>query len=232
MIAALTAMGANIALFALLSSNAAPAPLLARATPQAFPLEVLDMDVAVSEPEPQESLTPPPDAKIPPELPLPTLSIQAPAIPEPVRLELAPNAPSHIALNARDIMIPEAYDPRIPIARPAAPSKPVRKPAAPKPTGLTRGPIRIDPPNLSDYYPLRALRRGITGITTIKLVIDRTGRVTNITILAGTPAGVFENAARRHARASRFQPALRNGQPVRASVSYNIKWELPERIRR
>lgn len=232
LIAAVAALVTNAALFALLSSNAATAPDLAQPTPQAFPVEVLDMQVATSEQAPREPLAPLPLPEPLPELPLPTLALQAPAIPEPVRLELAPDAPSLIALNVRDITIPETYDPRPPIIRPAAPPKPVRKPAAPKPTGLTRGPIRIDPPNLSAYYPLRALRQGITGVTTIKLVIDRTGRVTNITILASTPAGVFENAARRHAQASRFHPALRNGQGVRASVRYRIKWELPARSRR
>ena len=227
--AAVATLATNAALFALLSSNAASVPDTAQPTPQAFPLEILDMQVATSEPEPRELLTPPPETEPPPELPLPTLALQAPTIPEPVQLEWATNFPNRITLNMRDIAIPEAYTPRVPIARPAAPTKPVRKPAKPKPIGLTRGPIRIDPPNLSDYYPRGALRRRITGVTTVELVIDKTGRVTNITILASTPAGVFENAARRHAQASRFQPALQNGQSVRALVRYNIKWKLPER---
>ena len=226
--AALAALTVNIALMVLLSSNAARARDVVQPVPQAFPLEVLDMNAAVSKPVVHESLEPPPATKLPQELPLPTLAVQTPSLPEPVRLELAINASTHIALNTRDIAIPAAYEPQAPLIRPAARPKPV----APKPTGDTRGPIRIDPPNLSDYYPRRALRQGVTGVTTIKLVIDKTGRVGDITILSSTPAGVFENAARRHAHASKFQPGVRNGRPVSSVVRYSIKWELPARSRR
>jgi len=230
--AAAAALATNIALLIVLSSNSAHGPDLVQPTLQAFPLQVLDMHVAVSDPVTHESLEPPRDTEPAAELPLPELAAEVPNIPEPVRLELATDAPSHIALNTRDITIPEAFDPQIPSVRPATPPKLIHMLVAPKPTGDTRRAVRIDPPNLSDYYPRLALRRGITGVTTIKLVIDKTGRVENIAILSSTPTGVFENAARRHAQASRFQPAVRNGKSVSSVVRYRIKWELPARSRR
>jgi periplasmic protein TonB len=230
--AAAAALATNTALLILLSSNSAHEPDLVQPALQAFPLQVLDMHAALSDPVTHESQEPPRDTEPPAELPLPELAAEVPDISEPVRLELATDAPSHIALDTREITIPEAFEPQIPAVRPAAPPKLVPKPVAPKPAGDTRRAVRIDPPNLSDYYPRLALRRGITGVTTIKLVIDKTGQVENIAILSSTPAGVFENAARRHAQASRFQPAVQNGKSVSSVVRYRIKWELPVRSRR
>jgi len=232
LIAAGCALVGNIALMILLSSNAHRDRAGLHRPPQAFPLEVIDVNVSENRPVLTELIEPAPKTPRPPELPLPVLSVQVPNIPQPVRLELAIEATSHIAPNTQDIVVPQAYEVPVPVAVSVPRPIPVSKPAAPKPVGASRGPLRIDPPNLSDYYPRAALRKGITGVTTVKLVIDSTGRVESITILTSTPVGVFENAARRHAQASRFQPAMRNGKPVSSVVRYNIKWRLPAGSRR
>ena len=109
--------------------------------------------------------------------------------------------------------------------RPAArPTKPAGRAVA-KP-GTSRGPLMIQPPNLSDYYPRRARLREITGKSTIRLTIDARGKVTLAEVLASTPEGVFETAARRVGRSLHFQPALRNNRPVAATVLLNLLWRL------
>ena len=90
----------------------------------------------------------------------------------------------------------------------------------------TRGPALIRPPDLSAYYPYRARVKGLTGKTRARLTIDRSGKVTKVEILSSSPSGVFEQAARRVCRSLRFQPALRDGAPIRARASMALNWRL------
>ncbi len=105
------------------------------------------------------------------------------------------------------------------------PAPPAKKPAARHPEP-GRGPVLIRPPDMESFYPLRARRRGITGETRFRITIDREGTVTDVDILQSTPAGVFDEAARRLARSLRFRPALRGGRAVRCRVTSNFVWKL------
>jgi TonB family protein len=93
-------------------------------------------------------------------------------------------------------------------------------------SGADLGPVLISPPDLSHYYPRRALRLGTTGRTTVRLAVGADGRVGKVEVLNSTPAGVFEHAARRVGRALRFRPAVRGGRKVPASVSLNLIWKV------
>ncbi len=90
------------------------------------------------------------------------------------------------------------------------------------------GPSLLRPPDLARYYPRRALMRRVTGKTAVRVTVDADGRVTAASVLGSTPAGVFETAAKRVARTFRFRPAVRDGQPVAATVSMNLVWRLED----
>jgi len=181
------------------------------------PAEIVEQAPA-AEPLPPPPLAAPPLPALPqPETPAPPLPLDAP-----LPLELAVRHSTDVPLYVAEVIQPTPAVPVAPRPRPT-----VRR-AAPRADRLaaTRGPVLIRPPSLSDYYPRRALLRGITGRTTIRLTIDEAGRVTAIEVLGGEPPGVFEHAARRVGRALHFRPALRGGRAVGATATMNLVWKV------
>lgn len=84
----------------------------------------------------------------------------------------------------------------------------------------------VRPPNLSSYYPYHARTKGITGVTQVELLVDPRGRVAKVKGVSGQPAGIFETAAARVARALEFHPALEGGRPVASEFTVTIEWKL------
>lgn len=78
---------------------------------------------------------------------------------------------------------------------------------------------RVYPPNLRDA--------GVTGHTTVQLVIDRTGAVRpgSVTV-EETTHDAFRDAAVRAAEHFRFRPAKLNGQAVSVLLSIPIEWTI------
>ena len=75
-------------------------------------------------------------------------------------------------------------------------------------------------------YPLRARQRGTEGWVSVRLLVDEEGKVTDVSIIAAQPVGVFEESVRRCVRNWRFSPGLVAGQPVKAQVETTITFEL------
>jgi len=228
--AAAAAVVLNVALVVFLSAWSRPSGPPARPATLAVPLEVVDlpaeeMEIVPSEPPAHAAPAEPP----PVERPLPTPRV--PEMPAPsVRLEV----PARAGMDA--VAIPEV-PPELPefaalpvVAPPArvGPVVPTPKPRPPRKVALSRGPMLLQPPDLSDYYPRRARMRAVTGRTTVRLTVSAEGRVTDVAILASTPEGIFEIAARRVSRTLRFRPALRDNRPVPAVVSLNLIWKLED----
>lgn len=66
-------------------------------------------------------------------------------------------------------------------------------------------------------YPVPAVRRGLEGSVVLRVLVDVDGRPLQVEIHAGSGHRMLDEAARRHVlRQWRFQPALRDGRPVRA----------------
>ncbi|GIX21657.1 MAG: hypothetical protein KatS3mg121_0440 [Gammaproteobacteria bacterium] len=63
-------------------------------------------------------------------------------------------------------------------------------------------------------YPRRALRRGIEGHVLVSFTVTKEGDVTDIKILEAEPPGYFEDAVIEAVSQYKFQPRLRNGEPV------------------
>ena len=55
-------------------------------------------------------------------------------------------------------------------------------------------------------YPMGARRRGIEGWVKVLLVVDETGHVDDIEVVAAEPPGMFEESVRRCVAGWRFQP--------------------------
>lgn len=79
---------------------------------------------------------------------------------------------------------------------------------------------RVEP-----QYPESAKQRSLTGTVRIQLYIDETGRVERVQTLQADPPGVFENSAERAFLAARFTPAMKDGRPVKARMTLEVKFE-------
>ena len=80
--------------------------------------------------------------------------------------------------------------------------------------------------DLERFYPRSARLRGISARTRMRITIDATGKVANITVLESTPTGVFEEATDRLASSLRFRPARQAGKPVATTKDLIIDWTL------
>lgn len=196
--------------------------------PPTVPVQVVDMQMeeprrTQSQQQPRPNKTP----EQPPEMPLS----------QPTMMEIPDLSQAHDQPALPEMQRPEmdyenwAQMPTYVVAE-ATSTQPVPGPPADKGSdkagraSATRGPALVRPPDLSAYYPYRARVRGLTGKTRARLTIDRSGRVTKVEILSSSPAGVFEQAARRVCRSLRFQPALRDGAPTRARATMTLNWRL------
>jgi protein TonB len=75
-------------------------------------------------------------------------------------------------------------------------------------------------------FPPRARSRGIEGFVVFSLLIGVTGEIEQIEVIEASPEGVFEEAATHGISQWRFEPALYQGQAVRAWAKQRIRFDL------
>lgn len=71
-------------------------------------------------------------------------------------------------------------------------------------------------------YPASAKRRNIEGFVDVRMRVDAQGRVVDVVVVKGQPAGVFDTSAVQAARRYRFEPATRGGEPVADTVEQRM----------
>lgn len=79
---------------------------------------------------------------------------------------------------------------------------------------------------LPPIYPIHARRRGIGGWVKVAFIVNETGRVGDITVLASEPVGLFEKSVERCVSGWRFKPGTVAGMPVKTKVETTIRFEL------
>ncbi len=77
-------------------------------------------------------------------------------------------------------------------------------------------PIAINRP--SPNYPREALRRGLGGTVRVEVNVTADGRVERMDLAESSGDRFLDRAAMEAVRRWRFRPAMRNGQPVAATV--------------
>lgn len=152
---------------------------------------------------------------------------------------LASEQPGHIQLPASP--------------RPSAPTEAGPSPAAPPtvggqpsmglatPTALPGLPLDIDTTwylarqvdvhpramgSIEPAYPEEARRRNQEGTLKLMLKIDELGRVREAEVVEAHPPGVFDEAALAAFRNARFQPAMKDGRPVRYQAYMRVDFKL------
>jgi protein TonB len=78
---------------------------------------------------------------------------------------------------------------------------------------------------VAPIYPPQALSRRLEGEVRVRITVDTAGRVADAQVISGTPAGVFDQAAVNAVRKWRFEPVVRDGRPIEASVATTIRFK-------
>jgi TonB family protein len=114
-------------------------------------------------------------------------------------------------------------------AEPAPTPSPVRRGALVdvNDPGLTR-PVSVT--QTRPRYPPFALQRRLAGSVSLRALVDETGAVVEVSLIRASPPGQgFEDAAIRHVRTRVYQPATKQGVPVRVWLPITIEFRAPDR---
>lgn len=88
------------------------------------------------------------------------------------------------------------------------------------------GPYVIKPFNIERAYPVEALKKNITGKIKAILDIDEDGNVTNVTIEASEPQGVFEQSVMDEAKNIKYSPKIKDCIPHKSSTPFIIRFDM------
>lgn len=97
--------------------------------------------------------------------------------------------------------------------------------------GLVMTDDTVDEPPRASFqapmtYPPRARAKGTEGYVVFSLLIGVTGEIEQMKIVESYPEGVFDEAATQGLNQWRFEPALYQGQAVRAWAKQRIRFDL------
>lgn len=113
-----------------------------------------------------------------------------------------------------------------PAARPPVAPAPVAPPAPAAPVAAVAdsAPRLLSSP--APRYPRDAQRRGIAGTVLLRIHVGADGAPQQVDLVQGSGSRELDRAASEGVRRWRFAPAMRNGQPVEASVQVPIAFNL------
>jgi periplasmic protein TonB len=120
-------------------------------------------------------------------------------------------------------------------ALPSSPSAGIKIPLIRDPAYYPANQLDVKPTPLASIkpaYPGAALDAGINnGVVTLLLLIDEFGIVNEVSVVNAAPPGYFEDAAMAAFRAAHFEPARRQGHPVkcRIAIKVNFDYEAEQR---
>ena len=98
------------------------------------------------------------------------------------------------------------------------------KPAKPKPTVADRDPRPVA--QAQPEYPAAAFRAGEEGTVIVRADVDANGNATNVEIAKRSGSRDLDRAARDAVRKWRFEPAMKNGKAVAATVQVPVEFKL------
>jgi protein TonB len=75
-------------------------------------------------------------------------------------------------------------------------------------------------------YPPRARAKGVEGYVVFSLLIGITGEIEQLQVVESSPEGVFDEAATEGISQWQFEPAMYQGQAVRAWAKQRIRFDL------
>ena len=228
-------VAASVGAHLLVLAGIVAAATATEAAPTPEVLDIWDVPPTAKAPEPPVTPTPPPPATQPVPVKGQTLVLHTPTT-VPTALPPKSDGPAVDPDDFTGIGTPgNVIGPPDPTPQPPAPDPGPPQPDF-RPDVIDAGSADVLPQLVSPREAQRALERaypsilrdaGVTGHTTVLLVIDKNGQVQpgSVTVQE-TTHDQFREAAVRAAERFRFRPARLNGQPVAVSISIPIEWQL------
>lgn len=96
--------------------------------------------------------------------------------------------------------------------------------APPKPAGETRAAVVVSP--AAPEYPLQAARNQTSGYAVVEFTLAANGSVQDPHVVDSSPRRVFDSAAIQAVKRSKFEPALKDGQPVSSVLRRRIDFKF------
>jgi protein TonB len=101
--------------------------------------------------------------------------------------------------------------------------KPYKAPKYVPPGGADSDPVAQD--EIKIPYPEEAKKAGIEGTVRLRITVDFEGRVVEVKVLSGPGYGLDE-AAREALKRFKFKPAMKGGEAVSTTITYNYTFLL------
>jgi protein TonB len=79
---------------------------------------------------------------------------------------------------------------------------------------------------INPVYPPDAVRRSQQGTVKLKLRVNEFGAVQDAEVEEADPPGIFDDSALEAFKKARFEPAIKDGRPVRALIYIRVRYEL------
>lgn len=193
------------------------------------------------QPPPMEEEATPPDViqdeqQNPPE-PLPPLPAETLPVPRPAPVQQPETPlPAQEPMPAQKSETSAQVEQATPAAQPGPAIKepPVETPALtlPSPVDVTwylarqvdKHPRAIG--SITPKYPESARQQGKEGSLKLMVKIDDQGQVRDVEVVEAHPPGMFDEAAMEAFRNARFQPAMKDGRPVRYEAYMRVEFKL------
>jgi protein TonB len=84
-------------------------------------------------------------------------------------------------------------------------------------------PERLQRYYVKPVYPFAAKRAKMSGVVHVRVVVQPDGTVGEVSVVRSSPPGAgFEDSALNAVKRWRFKPALRDGEPVAASILVKV----------
>jgi protein TonB len=117
--------------------------------------------------------------------------------------------------------------PQIVIAAPPPPPPVVKAAPPPPPPPPPTPPKSIDRTHTIPPYPALSQRLGEQGTTRLKVTVGTDGKPTEVTVDKTSGSNRLDQAAVSHVKDNwRWEPAMRNGQPVVETIQVDVVWDL------
>ena len=78
-------------------------------------------------------------------------------------------------------------------------------------------------------YPPKALRKGIHGTVIVKFIVEKSGKITDISIVKGIGGGCDEEVIRVVELMPNWKPGKQRGKAVRAQFTMPVKFSIPKK---
>ncbi len=119
-------------------------------------------------------------------------------------------------------------------ARSGLPQSTRRSKPCPAPATRTSGkpyPSNVSRPDFSEYYPLEARGRDVSGVGRIRIEVDQAGCAASASVATSTGAEILDAAAVQYALDLEFLPAEEDGKAttvfVILPVTFSMEWQRP-----